>query len=190
MTATRITNLKKSGVYGDADGLRLRVTKTGKKNWIFRYRLFGKNKDMGLGSFPDISLSQARKKRDQQRELILQNIDPILENKKIKVDLIKKEAMTFKIAATSYIETFKDQWTNPKHAQQWTNTLVKYVFPHIGRYPVSQITNHDVLNLLKPFWSSKNETATRVRQRIEKILNWSITLGYRDHPNPAALNGN
>ena len=83
MTATRITNLKKSGVYGDTDGLRLRVTKTGKKNWIFRYRLFGKNKDMGLGSFPDISLSLARKKRDQQKELILQNIDPILENKKI-----------------------------------------------------------------------------------------------------------
>ena len=91
MTATRITNLKRSGVYGDADGLRLRVTKTGKKNWIFRYRLFGKNKDMGLGSFPDISLSQARKKRDQQRELILQNIDPILENKIkfIKTNLLK-----------------------------------------------------------------------------------------------------
>ena len=69
MTVTRITNLKKSGVYGDADGLRLRVTKTGKKNWIFRYRLFGKNKDMGLGSFPDISLSQARKKKGSAKRI-------------------------------------------------------------------------------------------------------------------------
>ena len=190
MSAAKIINLKKPGVYGDGDGLRLRITKTGKKSWIFRYRLFGKTKDMGLGSFPQISLANARKKRDQQKELVLQDLDPIFEKNKIKIDLIKKEAMTFKVAASSYIGTFKDQWTNKKHSQQWVNTLKRYVYPHIGNYPVSKIKNIDVLKILKPIWSTKNETATRVRQRIEKILNWSITLGYRDHPNPAALNGN
>ena len=190
MSAAKIINLKKPGVYGDGDGLRLRITKTGKKSWIFRYRLFGKTKDMGLGSFPQISLANARKKRDQQKELVLQELDPIFEKNKIKIDLIKKEAMTFKIAASNYIETFKDQWTNKKHSQQWVNTLKRYVYPHIGNYPVSKIKNIDVLKILKPIWSTKNETATRVRQRIEKVLNWSITLGYRDHPNPAALNGN
>ena len=190
MSAAKIINLKKPGVYGDGDGLRLRITKTGKKSWIFRYRLFGKTKDMGLGSFPQISLANARKKRDQQKELVLQDLDPIFEKNKIKIDLIKKEAMTFKVAASHYIETFKDQWTNKKHSQQWVNTLKRYVYPHIGSYPVSKIKNIDVLKILKPIWSTKNETATRVRQRIEKVLNWSITLGYRDHPNPAALNGN
>ena len=190
MSAAKIINLKKPGVYGDGDGLRLRITKTGKKSWVFRYRLFGKTKDMGLGSFPQISLANARKKRDQQKELVLQELDPIFEKNKIKIDLIKKEAMTFKVAASNYIETFKDQLTNKKHSQQWVNTLKRYVYPHIGNYPVSKIKNIDVLKILKPIWSTKNETATRVRQRIEKVLNWSITLGYRDHPNPAALNGN
>ena len=123
MSAAKIINLKKPGVYGDGDGLRLRITKTGKKSWIFRYRLFGKTKDMGLGSFPQISLANARKKRDQQKELVLQDLDPIFEKNKIKIDLIKKEAMTFKVAASNYIETFKNQWTNKKHTQQWVNTL-------------------------------------------------------------------
>ena len=108
----------------------------------------------------------------------------------IMIDRIKKESMTFKIAASEYIETHKVQWTNKKHAKQWTSTLEKYVYPKIGKLPVYHITNNHILNILKPIWGVKHETASRVRQRIEKILNWSITLGYRDHPNPAALNGN
>ena len=185
-----IMNLKRPGIYGDAGGLRLKVTKNGNKCWVFRYRWFGKNKDMGLGSFPDISLLQARKDRDYNKELILQEIDPIIERKKIKIKLIKKESMTFKIAAMSYIETFKEQWTSEKHSKQWNTTLKKYVYPHIGNFPVSKITNHDILQILKPIWTHKNETASRIRQRIQKILSWSITLGYRDHPNPATLVGN
>ena len=104
-----ISNLKKPGVYSDYDGLRLRITKNGSKNWIFRYRWFGKTKDMGLGSFAEVSLAQARKKRDHNRQLILKNIDPILEKNTVKIDTIKKEAMTFKIAAREYIQTHKIQ---------------------------------------------------------------------------------
>ena len=190
LTSIMISNLKKPGVYSDYDGLRLRITKNQSKNWIFRYRWFGKTKDMGLGSFPEVSLAQARKKRDHNRQLILKNIDPILEKNTVKIDTIKKEAMTFKIAAREYIQTHKIQWTNEKHSKQWTSTLESYVFPKIGNLPVSHITNHHILNILKPIWHLKHETASRIRQRIEKILSWSIALKYRDFPNPASLNGN
>ncbi len=189
-TSIIIKNLKKPGIYTDYDGLRLRVTKSGNKQWIYRYRWYGKTKDMGLGSFPDISLAEARKKRDQNKILILKDIDPILEKNTIKIDRIKKESMTFKIAASEYIQTHQVQWTNKKHAKQWTSTLEKYVFPKIGKLPVYHITNNHILNILKPIWSIKHETASRVRQRIEKILSWSIALKYRDFPNPATLNDN
>ena len=190
LTSLIIQNLKTPGVHTDYDGLRLRVTKSGTKQWIFRYRWYGKTKDMGLGSFPEISLAEARKKRDQNKHLILKNIDPILEKNTIKIDRIKKESMTFKIAASEYIETHKVQWTNKKHAKQWTSTLEKYVYPKIGKLPVYHITNNHILNILKPIWGVKHETASRVRQRIEKILSWSIALKYRDLPNPASLNDN
>lgn len=190
MTSIMISNLKIPGIYSDHEGLRLRVTKSGTKNWIFRYRWFGKTKDMGLGSYPEVSLAQARQKRDLNKQLVLKNIDPILEKNTVKIDTIKREAMTFKIAALEYIQTHKIQWTNKKHSKQWSSTLERYVYPKIGNLPVSHITKHHIVSILKPIWNIKHETASRVRQRIEKILSWSIALEYRDFPNPATLNGN
>ena len=139
MTSIMISNLKIPGIYSDHEGLRLRITKSGTKNWIFRYRWFGKTKDMGLGSYPEVSLAQARQKRDLNKQLILKNIDPILEKNTVKIDTIKREAMTFKIAALEYIQTHQIQWTNKKHSKQWSSTLERYLYPKIGNLPVFRL---------------------------------------------------
>lgn len=159
------------------------------KSWVFRYRsrISGKAKELGLGSLLDVSLPKAREKAAKLRDMLEEDRDPWTEIKArqttAKVEAAK--AMTFDEAAASYIRDHSAGWKNAKHADQWTNTLATYVSPIIGALPVASIDLAMVRKVLDPIWTVKNETASRVRQRMEAVLGWATVSGYRHGENPA-----
>ena len=144
---------------------------------------------MGLGGFPDVTLAMAREKARTARELVDQGVDPILQRQRAKSLLRAQQAAskTFSQCAREYIETKAPEWSNPKHEQQWTNTLETYAFPTLGSLLVSDVGVPQVLAVLKPIWQT--ETATRVRGRIEGVLDWANVQHYRQGPNPARWKG-
>ncbi len=146
---------------------------------------------MGLGPFPDVSLAKARRKAEEARSLLHDGMDP-LEARKEQVQtvrLLAAKAVTFKQCAERYIEAHKSGWRNAKHAAQWLSTLETYAFPILGALPVQAIDTALVMKVLQPIWDKKTETATRVRQRIEAVLNWATTRGFRQGDNPARWRG-
>jgi integrase len=171
----------------DAKGLHLWVKADLKKYWVFRYTMNGKRYDMGLGNFPDLSLSDAKTKAQLLRGKILSNINPLDEKRSARPKPIAK--VTFKEFSLNYIDVMRPSWTNIKHAEQWEATLGSYVFPVIGGLSLEEISTAEVLDVLTPIWNSKNETATRVRARIERILSAAITRGLRKSANPAIWKG-
>lgn len=175
------------GMTNDGDGLYLKIGKGGGASWIYRFRWNGKLRDMGLGSFADISLSEARELASEQRKFVKQGIDPLAAREK-RVD---KEAVpvTFTHCAARYIQSHRRSWRNVKHARQWVSTLKTYVRPVIGTQPIEDITTQDILKILTPIWTVKNETAKRVQGRIENILDFASAHGYRDPVNPARWRG-
>lgn len=175
------------GMTNDGDGLYLKIGKGGGASWIYRFRWNGKLRDMGLGSFADISLSEARELASEQRKFVKQGIDPLAAREK-RVD---KEAVpvTFTHCAARYIQSHRRSWRNVKHARQWVSTLKTYVRPAIGTQPIEDITTQDILKILTPIWTVKNETAKRVQGRIENILDFASAHGYRDPVNPARWRG-
>ena len=189
LTYLKIKSLKTPGRYPDGGGLYLNISKNGKGSWTFRYNRFGKSKELGLGSVRDVPLAEARKQRDRTRVMIFKGLDPIIEKQKKLLQMKRSLNQTFEWAANEYINTMEIQWKNIKHRMQWRSTLKTYAYPIIGETPLNQIATQHIINILKPIWSTKTETATRVRQRIEAILNWSITLQYSDPPNPATWKG-
>ncbi len=186
-----IKNSMAPGLYPDGDGLYLQVSKAGSKSWLFRFMLRGKARHMGMGSFRDKTLKEARSEAGVYRGLLDKGIDPI-EYRKTQREAQRQDegkAKTFKECAEAYIELRKPDWKNSKHADQWTNTLDTYTYPIIGNRPVADIDSNDVLKVLKPIWYKKSETATRVRQRIESVLNYARVRGYRNGENPALWRG-
>lgn len=181
----------KPGYYLDGGGLYLQVSPTGTKSWILRYVIAGKERHMGLGSCLDYSLAEARHRARAQRKLLSDGTDP-LEAKRA-ADLAKRLAkaniITFDAAAAAFIKSNASGWRNEKHADQWRNTLETYASPVIGEVPVAGVTTALVLRILTPIWNSKTETATRLRGRIEKVLDWAKVQGYRTGDNPAAWRG-
>ncbi|GJD95219.1 tyrosine-type recombinase/integrase [Methylobacterium iners] len=178
-------------MYGDGGGLWLQVTGKGAKSWIFRFTLSGKAREMGLGSAGTFSLAEARDKALSCRKLCAEGIDPI-EAKRAQMDQARLEAaraITFRQCAEAYIEAHKAGWRNSKHAAQWTATLSTYAYPAFGELPVQAIDTGFVMQALQPIWTAKPETATRVRGRIEAILDWARTHGYRRGENPARWKG-
>lgn len=159
------------------------------KSWVFRYRsrVTGKGIEMGLGSLLDVSLAKARDKAAKFRDMLDAGRDPRteLQAKQTTAKVEAAKAMTFDEAAASYIRDHSAGWKNAKHADQWTNTLATYVSPVIGSLPVASIDLPLVRKVLDPIWTVKNETASRVRQRMEKVLGWATTSGYRKGENPA-----
>lgn len=159
------------------------------KSWVFRYRsrVTGKKAELGLGSLLDVTLAAARVKASTLRGMITNGLDPKTELKEVrtakKVDLAK--AMTFDQAAAQCIQDKKAGWKNEKHKDQWVNTLATYASPIMGQLPVAQIDLAMVRKVLDPIWTDKNETASRVRQRIEAVLAWATVSGYRTGDNPA-----
>ena len=191
LDALMVKSLTKPGYYFDGAGLYLQVSKSGSKSWIMRYTLDGKPCEMGLGSFVTFTLADARKRATTQRKLLADGIDPLA--KKQGDLLLKRMAdaniITFDKAAAAFIQANSPAWRNAKHGDQWRNTLATYANPVIGTLPVSKIETAHVLRILSPIWATKTETATRVRGRIEKILDWAKVQGYRTGDNPAAWRG-
>lgn len=193
LTQLQVDKLKAEGVHNDGAGLSLKVTKYGSKSWVFRYMLAGKAHWMGLGSYPDVSLAEAREKASELRKLTRQSIDPLLEKRK-QVSVIRaaiSKAITFDDASAKYIEAHKASWKNEKHADQWTNTLKTYASPIIGSVDVSLIDTGHIMRILEKdnFWNEKTETASRVRGRIESVLDWATVRKFRTGENPARWKG-
>lgn len=196
LNALKIKSINKIGMHSDGDGLYLKVQPSSKngvinKSWIFRWGAQGKN-SMGLGSEKTISLKEARELAVECRRKVARGIDPKAERDKIQNELrtAKAKSITFKEATLKFIETHKASWKNEKHTQQWFNSLDTHAFDVIGHKACSDITKDDVLAVLNPIWTTKTETATRVRGRIENILDWAIAMGYRKDVNVAVLKGN
>ncbi len=191
LTALGVAKLKNPGMYGDGGGLWLQVTGAGGKSWIFRYTLRGKSREMGLGSAGTFTLAEARDKALTCRKLCYEGIDPIemRRGQRQEAAIEAAKAITFRTCAEGYIEAHKAGWRNDKHAGQWTATLATYAYPVFGDLPVQAIDTGLVLKALQAIWTSKPETATRVRGRIESVLDWAATQGYRRSENPARWKG-
>lgn len=182
---------KLPGYYGDGAGLYLQVSSTGTKSWILRFALRGRQREMGLGGFPDVTLARAREKRNRARELLVEGLDPLeaRRSEQRTADVNAALAVTFQTEAEAYVESQRAEWKNAKHAEQWTNTLTTYAYPVIGRLLVSEIDTGLVLKCLEPIWKTKTETASRVRGRIEAVLDRATVLRHRTGDNPARWKG-
>jgi integrase len=191
LSAVRVQGVRKPGYYGDGGGLYLRVAPGGAKGWIFRYGGRGRRRDMGLGGYPSIGLAKARELAGDCRGMIAAGLDPIAarNEKRAAAAVEAAKAMTFDDCATAYITAHEAAWRNPKHRQQWKNTLSTYVSPVLGKLPVAAVDTGLVLKVLEPIWARKPETASRVRGRMEAVLDWAKVRGYRTGENPARWRG-
>lgn len=178
------------GMHGDGGNLWLQVTKGG-RSWLFRYRWGDKQREMGLGSHSEVTLSEARGRALICRRLVRSGVDPIERRRQIATaeDVLIAKQVTFKDAAERYIKAHEGSWRNPKHAAQWPSTMKTYIYPVIGELPVQTVDTGLVLKILEPIWSSKPETASRIRGRIESVLDWATARGYRRGDNPARWRG-
>lgn len=183
LTQKAIQNITIPASYQDKHGLFLRVTPSGAKFWIFRYQINGKRHDAGLGKFPLVSLADARAACLELRVQINNGIDPLAE----KHQEVKK-TVTFQDEALERIERYKHGWSE-KHAAQWHSSLRDHVFPIIGHMPVGEVDTDAVVSVLDPIWQELPESARRVRNRIELILDFAKTRGNREGENPARWRG-
>ena len=181
----------KPGMHADGGGLYLQVTASGAKSWVFRFMLNGKAREMGLGPLHTFSLAEARERARKCRKLRFDGIDPIEARKDERAGerLAAATAITFEQCAARYIEAHRAGWRNPKHASQWPNTLASYAYPVFGALPVQAIDVGLVTKALESIWHIKPETASRVRGRIEAVLDWATVRGYRQGDNPARWRG-
>lgn len=182
---------RKPGYYADGGGLYLQVSIFGTKSWVFRFTRGGKSREMGLGPLHTVSLAEARGKAADSRRLLLAGMDPIEARNAIKTaaKLDASKARTFSECAAAYIKAHRAGWKNAKHAEQWENTLATYAAPKIGALPVQAIDTGLVMSVLEPIWTTKPETASRLRARLEMVLNWATTHDYRTGDNPARWRG-
>jgi integrase len=178
-------------MHADGGGLYLQVTESGARTWIYRFMLNGRAREMGLGPLHTVSLAEARDRARECRKLRLEGIDPIEARnaKKAEARIAAATAMTFRESAERYIAAHKAGWKNPKHAAQWPSTLTSYVYPIFGDLPVQAIDTGLVMKALEPIWTEKPETASRVRGRIESVLDWATARGFRKGENPARWRG-
>ena len=190
LTAKFCSAVTVPGKHRDGDGLELRVSPTFSKSWVLRVRFRGRRPEIGLGSFPNVSLADARDKARKVREAARDGRDPRMALKPQGV--AHRGAVTFRQAAHEFIDIKSPEWRNDKHAQQWSNTLATYAFPVIGDVPVAGISLEHVEQILRPIWLTKTETASRVRSRIENVLSYAAVRGYCDREafNPAQWRGN
>ncbi|GAB5450245.1 MAG: site-specific integrase [Halioglobus sp.] len=181
-----VKSVKEKGLYADGGNLYLQVSPTGTKSWGFKYYR-GKQFYMGLGPYPDTTLAKARDKASNARQLILEGIDPLRERERLK-QASEATVYTFKCMAIEYIKAKKPSWTD-HHFNQFTNTLTMYVYPVIGTKAIDGIETKDVLKILNPIWAEKNETASRIRGRIEMVIDYGTAIGVRKGDNPARWKG-
>lgn len=175
---------------GGAPGLHLRVS-GGHRGWVLRIQVGDKRRDIGMGAYPAVSLSEAREKARDIHEKLREGIDPVAPRKHQRMALAAQVAAdnTFEWCTQEFLRAKSAEWSNPKHRQQWENTLQTYALPHMGLLSVASIDLPHILTCLEPIWSTKNETASRLRGRIEAVLDWATVRKYRTGENPARWKG-
>lgn len=192
LNAKKVEHARKPGYYPDGANLYLQVSDSGSKSWIFRYTINGRERQMGLGSLLKVSLTDARKSAQEARDQLGEGKDPLEEEraKELAKKLTTARSMTFAECAENYIKSHRADWKNPKHIDQWKNTLETYANPILGKLPVADVDIPLVVKVLEPIWTTKPETASRVRGRIERVLAWATVAGFRKGDNPARWTGN
>ncbi len=189
LNALAITNANREGNLHDGGGLYLRVRADGSKSWAFRYTLAGRKHWMSLGPLRDVSLAEAREQARQLRNQVRDGYDPLAQRRERQHLAAEQTARTFDAVAALYIEAHAAEWKNAKHRQQWENTLATYATPIIGKRPVSEISLLDIRRVLDPIWTTKPETASRLRGRVEAVLAYATVHGWRSGDNPARWQG-
>ena len=191
LTQSFLRSVETPGSYHDERGLILRVSVNGTKNWILRYQLNNRRHDLGLGSFPTVSLKAARLAVDTYRLDLSQGIDPLTKRASLQYEqtLITRASVTFRHEAERYISTHRQSWKNVRHIEQWSNSLRDHVYPLLGEMPVGSIKTEHVLDVLMPIWTSIPETAFRLRNRIELVLDAAKARMLREGENPARWRG-
>ena len=193
LSALAVQRLTAPGMHavGGVAGLYLCVSPSGSRSWIARVNVDGKRREMGLGSFPDVSLSIAREKARAARSDTTMGIDPVANRKEARSarQALKATQKTFADCAKAYIEAHSDSWRNAKHRAQWPATFETYVYPTMGTVLVGEVTQAHVMAVLLPIWKTKTQTATRLRGRIEQVLAWATAAGFRQGENCARWTG-
>lgn len=187
LSALDVKRVTATGLYADGLNLNLQVSASGGKSWIFRYKVAGEETWLGLGPLHTVSLAEARIRAREMRLLLLDGKDPKSERDASKraLQLASAKTVTFDEAAKVYIDTHCIRWRNPKHIAQWRNTIRDYASPVIGKLPMAAVDTQLVSRVLEPLWVEKNETAMRLRGRMERILAWATVREYRQGENPA-----
>lgn len=188
-----VSRLTEPGLHfvGVVAGLALKVSVTGARSWILRATVGNRRRDIGLGGYPDVTLAGAREAARNARSKIKEGIDPVDDARAARSKLIAEavSGILFDEAASKYITAHEAGWKNTKHASQWRNTLETYAYPVIGKMRAKDIQTAHVMQVLEPIWTAKSETASRVRSRIELVLDWAKVRGYRKGENPARWKG-
>jgi integrase len=196
LTAKKVAHLTEPGRYGDGGGLYLQVTPGGVRSWLLRYERAGRERAMGLGPIKDFTLEEARERARRARQLLHDGIDPIEARKEERARKESEQALsvaahvTFKECSEQYFKFHSLKWKNAKHAAQFLSTLKMYAYPALGNVPVAAVDKALVLKTIEPIWYTKTETASRVRGRIEAVLDFAKVRGYRTGDNPASWDGN
>lgn len=193
LSALEVSRLKKPGNHavGGVTGLYLYVNEAQGRSWVLRILVGDKRRHIGLGGYPTVTLAQARDKARETREQVLKGIDPVEKRREAARDLKVRQASrkTFEEVAKDFIAYQEHSWKNTKHRKQWSSTLEAYAYPLLGQMPVDAITEQSVIAVLEPIWKQKTETASRLRGRIESILDWARVRGHREGDNPARWKG-
>jgi integrase len=191
LTALAVKRLNRRGMHNDGNGLYLQVHDGGSKSWVLRYKINGRPRHLGLGPLHTVSLADARLRAIDARRLLLDGHDPIATRAAARVAarLADASTKTFDQCAEAYIEAHRAGWKNAKHASQWPTTIKTYASPVFGHLPVAAVDTGLVMRALSPIWTTKTETALRLRGRIESVLDWARVRGYRTGENPARWKG-
>lgn len=195
LTLKQITKLTEPGRYLDERGLYLQVISPTNRSWLLRYERGGRERWMGLGPLHAFSLEEARERARQARQKLADGLDPLdernAERQRRATEAAQREArrVTFAQAAEQYFNFHEGKWRNAKHRAQFLSTLREYAFPVLGSMPVADVDMPLILKVIEPIWKDKTETASRVRGRIESVLNFATVRGYRSGENPARWRG-
>ncbi len=188
LTPIRLRHLTEPGTYADGGGLTLRVHPSGGRNWVLRLTVDGKRRNIGLGGFPDVRLAEARKLAQEMRAAAREGRNPVAERKALAEERAAAPPLrtipTFADVAHAVIELRAPTWTSDRHATQWRESLRLHAMPALGHKQIDTITTADVLSVLAPIWHAKAETATRLRQRMSTIFDYSVVMNWRSD-NPA-----
>ena len=191
LAAIALSKITTPGMYADGGGLYFRVKVSGRAQWVFRFRDGARRHDAGLGPYPRVTLKEAREKAEIYRKERLAGRNP-LENKRAEKVKRRQEAASmvlFRQAASQYIAAHEPKWKNEKHRWQWRQTLETFAFPIIGDLPVAAVDTGHILQILEPHWLTQTETASRLRGRLERVLDWARVKGFRKGENPARWRG-